>query len=642
VDQTLWAPSDERIASSELTRFRQFLSKKGHGEFADYEELHRFSVEKNQLFWSTLFEFYSLVYSGDVDASSGGEDFLNYNWFEGVSLNFCENLLDKGDTSKTAFQFVHESGQKKSTTYGELRSVVGSLRAHLEKNVGVGDVVAAYMPNIPQTVSTMLATTALGGIFTSTSCDFGIEGVLDRFGQTRPTVLVAAISYSYNGKIIDQTSKIQKIIESLPSLKEVIVVDFLGDYKSIPAGMTSWKTATSQSAELTFKRVPFSHPAYIMYSSGTTGKPKCIVHSVGGTLLQHVKELGLHNDLTSEKCIFYFTTCGWMMWNWLVSSLYFGAKIVLYEGSPACPDITVLFQMAHDEKVNIFGTSPKFLKAFEQSGHKIPAALDSLETILSTGAPLLPEQYDFVYENIKSDVALNSISGGTDILGCFLLGCPIKKVKRGQLSCKGLGMDVACVSGDGKEVIGTEGELICKKSFPSQPVGFWKDEEQVKFKAAYFEKYPGIWHHGDFIQLTEDGYATVLGRSDATLNPGGVRIGTSEIYRQTETLAYIEDGLCVGKEVEGEVQVLLFLKMREKEDLSELRVSEIKGLIKKNTTPRHVPAAIFSVPDIPYTRSGKKMEMAVMRILNSKPLTNIEAVANPTSLEWFQKFNWPS
>jgi len=503
-----------------------------------------------------------------------------------------------------------------------------------------GDVLAAYMPNIPETTMAMLATSALGGTFTSTSCDFGIEGVLDRFSQSKPKVLVAAVGYEYNGKYFDLTERLKEIESRLPGLEKIILVDFLGKGIQLDGfkKAVSWTEAVSKKAELKFERLAFSHPLYIMYSSGTTGKPKCIVHSQGGTLLCHIKELGLHTDLTEEKKMFFFTTCGWMMWNWLVSSLFFGCEVILYEGSPAYPSPEHYFKMIDRVGISIFGTSPKFLKALEDTNANLNSDFPSLEVILSTGSPLLPEQYDFVYNKIKKDLQLSSISGGTDIVGCFMLGNPVLPVYRGEIQCLGLGLDVAAINEKGEPLIEQEGELVCRQTFPNRPVSFLDDPKNEKINAAYFEQNPGVWTHGDFVKVTSHGGVIVYGRSDATLNPGGVRIGTAEIYRQTETLPFILDSLCVGKNTNGDVDVLLFVKLKEGEELTNERKKQIKEQIKKNTTPRHVPREIHVVRDIPYTRSGKKVELAVSKIIHGKPVTNVEALANPESLQEYERF----
>lgn len=636
MSEKLWEPSQARIEQSQMWKLMSSLSCKS------YKDLHRYSVDHKEDFWQQLLINSRVIFEGDLKPVLLEDNFSNYTWFSKVKLNFAENLLSHGKDEDIAISFFHESGLAKKISYQSLRSEVCALQTYLKETLNVGDVLAAYMPNIPETIVSMLATSSLGGTFTSTSCDFGIEGVLDRFGQTNPTVLVAAVGYEYGQKYFDLTDKILAIQEKIPSLKKIILVDFLG--KGIDR--TKIKNADiyadiikqyDSKKECQFLRLPFSHPLYIMYSSGTTGKPKCIVHSQGGSLLQHIKELGLHCDLTAQKSIFFFTTCGWMMWNWLVSSLYFGSTVVIYEGSPAQPSPEYFFNIIKRESINIFGTSPKFLKALEDTNAKF-SDYPTLEIILSTGSPLLPEQYDFVYQKIKKDVLLGSISGGTDILSCFMLACPVLPVYRGEIQCLGLGMDIAALDADFHSVIDLEGELVCRQTFPSRPLYFLNDPQNEKINAAYFNQIPGVWAHGDFVKVTSRGGVIVYGRSDATLNPGGVRIGTAEIYRQTEALSYIQDSLCVGRPNGGDVDVLLFVKLKENEVLTNERKKQIKDLIKKNTTPRHVPREIIEVNDIPYTRSGKKVELAVARIVSGRPVTNSEALMNPESLTQYEKY----
>lgn len=638
MNETLWEPSIERIEKTQLFKFQKECG------FSSYQELHKWSVDKPEEFWTKLFSFYDISFEGSLTPACTDLQFNKYGWFPKAKLNFAENLLAKGHDSDIAINACHESGNKKEISYSELRGSTAKLASSLKTLMKKGDVLAAYMPNIPETIISMLATTSFGGTFTSTSSDFGIEGVVDRFGQSKPKVMVAAAGYEYNGKYFDLLPKIKELEIKLPFLEKIIVVDFLDKGISIE-GLdkgVKWDEFLNLNdhpeLEIEYEKVSFSDPLYIMYSSGTTGRPKCIVHSVGGTLLQHVKELGLHTDLTFEKNIFFFTTCGWMMWNWLVSSLFFGAKVTLYEGSPGYPSLKDYTGIIEREKLNIFGTSPKFLKALEDTGYDNDFKFESLDTLMSTGAPLLPEQYDFVYEKFKSDVQVASICGGTDIIGCFMLGVPTLPVKRGEIQNLGLGMDVSCVNDKGEDLRGMEGELVCKKSFPSRPIYFLNDDQNTKLNDAYFNRFENIWHHGDFITITEEGGVLVYGRSDATLNPGGVRIGTSEIYRQTEVLKYLADSLCVGRQRDGDVEVILFVKLCDKEVLTEDRVLEIKKQIKVNTTPRHIPKEVIAIKDIPYTRSGKKMELLVTRLLNGKAPTNLEAVANPECLEEYKSF----
>lgn len=640
-------------ANCVMQKFLNHLEQNNQLKFTDYNDLHRWSVESKDKFWMEIIKYFQVDYSGSMDPSYSGGGFLDYSWFRHLRLNFAKNLLKAGSPQKKAILFQHESGKKQEITYGDLHVKTQKLAAFLaEKNVIQGDVVAAYMPNIPETIVSMLGTSSLGATFTSTSIDFGVQGVLDRFSEVKPKVLVTAISYTYNGKVIDVSEKILEVIQKLPSLESVILVNFLDDlgieqttesdsYNRLLENhkVITWKEIQKgEASELSFQEVSFSSPLYIMYSSGTTGKPKCIVHSVGGTLLQHIKELGLHSDVTEDKNLFYFTTCGWMMWNWLISGLYFGGTITLYEGSPAYPDFDHFLDWIDKEKVHLWGTSPKFLRALEKSDCKYQSKLTSLETVLSTGAPLLPDQFDFIHEKLKKDVHIASICGGTDIIGCFMLGNPLLPVKRGEIQCLGLGMDVVTYDDQGKEVLGEEGELICKTSFPSQPVGFLNDPDQEKFKKAYFDKYPDVWCHGDYITITESKGVIVYGRSDATLNPGGVRIGTAEIYRAIEQFSYIEDGLCVGKAEEGDVKIVLFLKLGPGASLDDEKIRDIKKKIRSENTPRHVPQYVFAVTDIPYTRSWKKMEVLVGKIINKKSVSSLEAVSNPECLEQYKHF----
>ena len=639
-DQPIWTPSLFRIADANLTRFMAFAGGRG-APAADYDALYRWSIADPAAFWESLWQFAGVIGDrGDGPALENGDRMPGARWFPGANLNFAENLL-RGPDAEPAIVFRNERGARRELAWHELRSEVARIAAGLRADgIGLGDVVAGFLPNLPEAVIAMLATAAVGGTWTSCSPDFGIQGVLDRFGQVMPKVLFTADGYVYAGKTIDSLAAIGSVLNRLPSVRRVVFVPYIG------AGRQSANLPHAQSfagygtggAPLSFERLPFNHPLYILYSSGTTGVPKCIVHGAGGTLLQQLKEHVLHTDLKPGDRLFYFTTCGWMMWNWLASALAAGATILLYDGSPLHPGPEVLWDMAADEGITVFGTSPKYLAALEKADYRPRQrhGLAVLRTVLSTGSPLAPEQYDFVASAIGPDIQLASISGGTDIVSCFALGNPLLPVYRGELQCCGLGMNVEVWNDDGRPVIDEKGELVCTEPFPSMPTGFWNDADGSRYRAAYFERFPGIWHHGDYALLTPRGGLVILGRSDAVLNPGGVRIGTAEIYRQVEQLDEVLESVVVGQDVGNDVRVVLFVRLREGQVLDEALRDRIRRQIRANTTPRHVPAKIVQVPEIPRTISGKIVELAVRETIHGRPVKNTDALANPAALEHFR------
>jgi len=620
-----------------------YINKKFGAGFTNYPEIYNWSIKEPADFWSSIWEFGQIKASRKWDTTvENFSDIIDSRWFTGARLNFAENLLRYRD-DQIAMVFRSETQDSLRITYAELYSRVSRLARSLRgMGITTGDRVAGFMPNLIETVIAMLATTSIGAIWSSCSPDFGIKGVLDRFGQIQPRVMFIANGYYYNGKKVDSLERVSRIVTEISSVEKIIVVPYTEanpDLALLPrAEMFSDFIAPEGEYDLVFEQLPFDHPLYIMYSSGTTGVPKCIVHGAGGTLIQHLKELMLHTDLKREDKIFYYTTCGWMMWNWLVSSLAVGATLLLYDGSPFYPNAEALFKMAQDEKITVFGTSAKYLAALEKEGVKPGEKFDlsPLKAILSTGSPLSVESFEYVYRDIKKDVCLSSISGGTDIISCFALGNPNGPVYAGELQCRGLGMDVHAYNQYGKPVINQKGELVCIKSFPSKPVYFWNDEGNLRYKKAYFSAYPKVWHHGDYIEITDTEGVIIYGRSDATLNPGGVRIGTAEIYRQVESLDEIKDSLVVGQEWQNDVRVVLFVKLNESVELTEELIKKIKTAIRENATPRHVPAKIIQVDDIPYTISGKKVELAVRNIIHNEPVENRDALANPQALELYK------
>ncbi|MCH7839405.1 MAG: acetoacetate--CoA ligase, partial [Planctomycetes bacterium] len=610
-------------------------------DLQNYNDLYNWSVDNIADFWGTFFRFSDIIHQ---DPFTGVVDdqlrMPGANWFPGCRLNFAENLLRHQD-ERTAIVFYGESQVRRSLTFKELAAKVAQFAAAL-RNWGVrpGDRVAGFMPNMPESVIAMLGAASIGAIWSSSSPDFGIKGVLDRFGQIEPKVLIAADAYYYNGKRISTLDKLSGIVESLPKTEKIIVVSYDGsDISGMPDGAIAWdKCLEEDPPPLKFEMLPFNHPLYILYTSGTTGLPKSIVHSAGGTLIQHLKELRLHTDLTRDDVIFYFTTCGWMMWNWLVSALGVGATVVLYEGAPFHPDPDHLWRMAKRLGVTVFGTSPKYLAACENAGLKPGDRhdLSKLRAVLSTGSPLTVENFRWVYQNVKSDLQLASICGGTDIISCFMLGNPILPVHAGEIQCLGLGMDVRAFDADGRAVVGQKGELVCCSPFPSQPTGFWNDKDGEKYRKAYFDDYPGVWRHGDFVEMTERGGVIVHGRSDATLNPGGVRIGTAEIYRQIELLEEVVDSVVVGKRTsDADVEVCLFVVLREGRSLDDTLIDKIKKRIVEGTTRRHVPKHVKQVTAVPYTISGKKVELAVMQMIHGETVLNRDALSNPDALDQY-------
>ena len=641
MNEVLWQPSSERQQHTHMARFIRWIADKLDPAVRDYSGLYRFSIEQPEAFWNAVWEFAEVRGARGSRFSENWPSMPGTRFFPDAKLNFAENLLRFNDDCP-AIEFAAEDGARRSITYRQLNAEVARIADGLRK-VGVerGDRVAAYLPNLPETVIAMLACASIGAIWSSCSPDFGVQGVLDRFGQIQPKVLFAASAYGYNGKQHDCLARLVELLPKLPSVEHVVIVPYVDlepAMENLP-GADVWEDF-GQTANGTpgFEPLPFDHPLYILYSSGTTGAPKCIVHGAGGTLLQHQKELLLHTDLHRSDRFFYYTTCGWMMWNWLVSGLAVGSTLVLYDGSPFYPDGQVLWDLIDELDIAIFGTSAKWIAACDKAGirPRVTHRLERLRVLLSTGSPLLPESFDYVYRHVKPDLQLSSISGGTDIVSCFALGNPLLPVYKGELQCRGLGMKVEIRADDGRVIENETGELTCSMPFPSMPVGFWNDDDDTRYKAAYFDPFPGIWSQGDYARLTPNDGLIIYGRSDATLNPGGVRIGTAEIYRQVEKLDEILESLCVGQQWQDDVRVVLFVRLRNGAELDDALRQRIRGTIRENATPRHVPACIIAIDDVPRTVSGKISELAVRDIIHGRPVKNTSALANPESLELFR------
>ena len=634
----IWQPSAERSAASNLRRFIATHEARLRGD--DYAALYAWSVESPAEFWEAVSDFCAIEYTTRHIAVLRNADRMpGARWFEGATLNFAQNLLaPKRDGA--ALVFANERGDRLVLDWSELASQVASVAAALRSfGVGRGDRVAGFVANRPEAVVAMLATASLGCVWSSCSPDFGVDAVLDRFGQIAPKVLFATDGYFYNGKSIDSMPTVRALAERLRDLKAVVVIAYRSahaDVRALPHAV-SFDELLAERAELRFEPVPFDAPLYVLYSSGTTGQPKCIVHGVGGTLLQHRKEHVLHTDLKPGDVVFYFTTCGWMMWHWLVSALASGATVVLYDGAPMYPDAGVLWRLAERERIGVFGTSAKYLSSLEKSGfvprtaHSLPA----LRSILSTGSPLSIASFDFVYRDVKEDVQLASIAGGTDLISCFALGNPLLPVHRGELQCRGLGMKVEIFTADGRSVRGEKGELVCTGPFPSMPVGLWNDADGRKYRAAYFERFPNVWHHGDYAELTAHDGVVIYGRSDTVLNPGGVRIGTAEIYRIVEQFPEIAESIVVGQEWGDDTRVVLFVRLQLGAALDAALERRLRAELKARASPRHVPAKILAVTDIPRTMNGKIVELAVREAIHGRPVGNRDALANPEALDEF-------
>jgi len=648
VTEPLWIPSADRIASARITAFTTLLRAKYLQQFPDYWSLWRWSIANKEVFWRELWDFCSMKGDKGERTLFDGHLMPGAKWFPDARLNFAENLLSKRGQDD-ALVFWNEQGDRRRLSFDKLYGSVACMQ-HALRSAGVaaGDRVASILPNIPEAAIAMLGATSLGAVWSSSSPDFGVQGVLDRFTQIAPKILFAVNGYFYNGKVIDTRQKVMEIAARLPSVERVVWVPYVADH-AVAVGKPAahareclhcqWQEFIDNPAtEIAFPRFPFDHPLVVVYSSGTTGLPKCMVHGVGGTLMQHVKEHVLHSDVHDGDRVFYFSTTGWVMWNWLISGLATGATCLLYDGSPFAERGRILWDFVEAENATLFGTSAKFIDASKKAGvvprrtHQLPA----LRTILTTGSPLLPESFDYVYQCVKSDVHLASISGGTDIMACFALGNPVLPVYRGELQCRGLGMATDVFDDDALSLRGEMGELVCTQTFPSLPLYFMNDEGGARYHGSYFERFPGLWCHGDWCQITENDGMVIVGRSDATLNPGGVRIGTAEIYRQVESLAEVVESIVIGQDFQGDARVVLFVKLADGITLDAALTEKIRQRIRENTTPRHVPARIVQVPDIPRTKSNKIVELTVRDVVHGRSIKNAEALANPEALEHFR------